>query len=74
MLDAHQAVRSGALRPTEVALSLKTRIGKAEEIKALCMDAVRGPFARNTAPNSASYTAESCFVSSGHSARDQTIG
>ena len=35
MLDAHQAVPAGALRPTEVALSLKTRIGKAEEIKAL---------------------------------------
>ena len=39
-----------------------------------CMDAVRGPFARNTTPNSAPYTTESCFVSSGHGARDQTIG
>ena len=39
-----------------------------------CMDAVRGPFARNTTPNSAPYTTESYFVSSGHSARDQTIG
>ena len=39
-----------------------------------CMDAVRGPFARNTTPNSAPYTTESCFVSSGHSARGQTIG
>ena len=39
-----------------------------------CMDAVRGPFARNTTSNSAPYTTESCFVSSGHSARDQTIG
>ena len=39
-----------------------------------CMDAVRGPFARNTTPNSAPYTTESCFVSSGHRARDQTIG
>ena len=39
-----------------------------------CMDAVRGPFARNTTPNSAPYTTESCFVSLGHSARDQTIG
>ena len=29
------------------------------------MDAVRGPFARNTTPNSAPYTAESCFISSG---------
>ena len=27
-----------------------------------CMDAVRGPFARNTPPNSAPYTTESCFV------------
>ena len=27
-----------------------------------CMDAVRGPFARNTTPNSAPYTTESCFV------------
>ena len=35
MLDAHQAVPAGALRPTEVALSLKTRIVKAEEIEAL---------------------------------------
>ena len=34
------------------------------------MDAVRGPFARNTTPNSAPYTTESCIVSSGHSARD----
>ena len=39
-----------------------------------CMDAVRRPFARNTTTNSAPYTTESCFVSSGHSARDQTIG
>ena len=39
-----------------------------------CMDAIRGPFARNTTPNSAPYTTESCFVSWGHSARDQTIG
>ena len=36
------------------------------------MDAVRGSFARNTTPNSAPYTTESCFVSSGHSARDHT--
>ena len=39
-----------------------------------CIDAVRGPFARNTSPNSAPYINESCSVSSGHSARDQTIG
>ena len=38
------------------------------------MNAVREPFARNTTPNSAPYTTVSCFVSSGHSARDQTIG
>ena len=36
MLDAHQAVLTGALRPTESrALSLKTRIVKAEAIEAL---------------------------------------
>ena len=39
------------------------------------MDAVRGPFARNTTLSSASYTTESCFVSSGCSARSlSTIG
>ena len=55
-------------------LSLKTRIEKTVTIEALfCMDALRGPFARNTTPNSAPYTTESCFVSSGNSARDQTI-
>ena len=59
----------------KVALSLKTRMVKAEAIEALfCMNAVRGTFARNTTPNSPPYTTESCFVSSGHSARDQTIG
>ena len=31
------------------------------------MDAVRGPFARNTSQNSAPYTTGSCFASSGHS-------
>ena len=35
------------------------------------MDAVRGPFARNTTPNSAPYSTESCSVSSGHSARQK---
>ena len=39
-----------------------------------CMGEVRGSFARNTTPNSDWYTTESCFVSSGHSARVQTIG
>ena len=59
----------------KVALSFKTRMVKAEEaIEALLYDAVRGPFARNTTPNSAPYTTETCFVSSGHSARDKTIG
>ena len=39
------------------------------------MDAVRESFARNTTPNSAPYNTESCFVSSGHSARyHQIIG
>ena len=42
-------------------------------LRPFCMDAVCGPFARNTTPNFAPYTTESCFVSSGHSARDQTI-
>ena len=60
----------------KVALFLKTRMVKAEAIEALLYgsDAVRGSFARNTTPNSAPYTTESCFVSSGYSARDQTIG
>ena len=60
----------------KVAPSLKTRMVKAEAIEALLytMDAVRGPSARNITPNSAPYTTGSCFPSSGHSARDQTIG
>ena len=58
----------------KVALSLKTRMVKAEQSRPSSMDAVRGPFARNTTLNSAPYTTESCVVSSGHSARDQTIG
>ena len=47
----------------KVALSLKTRMVKAEVIEALLYE-----------PNSAPYTIESCFVSWGHSTRDQTIG
>ena len=35
MLDAHQAVLTGALRPPKVTLSLKTRMVKAEAIEAL---------------------------------------
>ena len=59
----------------KIALFLKTRIIKAEATEALfSMDVVRGLFARNTTVNSAPYTTGSCFVSSGHSARDQTIG
>ena len=38
------------------------------------MDAVRGPSARNTTPNSTPYTIGSCFASSGRSAIDQTTG
>ena len=57
----------------KVALSLKTRMVKAEVIGPSCMDAVRGPFARNTMLNSAPYTIGSCFVLSGHRANDQTI-
>ena len=59
----------------KVALSLKTREWlKWRQSRPSCMDAVRGLFARNTTPNSAPYTTESCFVSSGQGARDQTIG
>ena len=58
----------------KVALSLKIRMVKAEAIEPSCMDAVRGPSARNTTPNYAPYTTESCFASSGHSTRGQTIG
>ena len=35
------------------------------------MDAIRGPFARNTTPSSAPHTTGSCFASSGHGATDQ---
>ena len=58
----------------KVALSLKTRMVKAEATRPSCMDAVRGSFARNTTPNTAPHTTDSCFVSSGHRVRDQTIG
>ena len=58
----------------KVALSLKTRMVKTEAIEAFCMDAVRGPSARNTTPNFVPYTTGSCFASSGRSARDQTTG
>ena len=37
----------------------------------LCMDVVRGPFPKNTTPNSAPYTTGTCLASSGHIARDQ---
>ena len=58
-----------------VAFSLKTRMVKAEAIEALLYGyTVSRPLARNTTPNSAPYTTGSCFPSSGHSARDQTIG
>ena len=40
----------------------------------ICIGAICGPFARNTTPNAARYTTGSCFASSGHCARDQTIG
>ena len=58
----------------KVALSLKTRMVKAEAIEALLLDAVRGPSARNTTPNFVPYTTGSCFASSERSARDQTTG
>ena len=66
MLDAHQAVPTGALRSTERPECLRRR-----QSRPSCMDAVRGPFARNTTPNSAPYSTESCSVSSGHSARQK---
>ena len=54
-----------------VALSIKTRMVKAEAIEAIPhAHVVRGPFARKTTPNSALYTTGSYFASSGHSARD----
>ena len=58
----------------KVALSLKTRMERPRQSRPTCMDAVRGPSARDTTPNSAPYTTGSCFVSSGRSARDQTTG
>ena len=58
----------------KVALSLKTRMVKAEVFEPFCMDAVRGPSARNTTSNFVPYTTGSCFASSGRSARDQTTG
>ena len=59
----------------KVALSLKTRKVKAGAIEALLYRySIHVPFARNTTPNSALYTTGFCFASSGHSARDQTIG
>ena len=53
----------------ELALSLKTRLVKAEVIEALLYGcSIRGPFARNTTPNSAPYTTGFRFALSGHSA------
>ena len=55
----------------KVVLSLKTRMVKAEAIKVLVYGCSTWAL---TTPNSAPYTTGSCFGSSGHSARDQTIG
>ena len=49
----------------KVALSLKTRMVKVEAIETLLdvdVDVLRGPFARNTTPNSAPFTTGFCFV------------
>ena len=75
MLGAHQAVLTGALSQPKVALSLKTRMVKAEAIEALLYGcSIRGPSARNTTSNFVPYTTGSCFASSERSARDQTTG
>ena len=53
----------------KAAPSLETRMVKAEAIEALVyMDALGGPVARNTTPNSATYPTGSCVASSGYSA------
>ena len=57
----------------KVALFLKTRMVKTETIKVTLYGYSTWIFARNTTPNSTPYTTESCFVSSGHSGRDQVI-
>ena len=46
----------------KVALSLKIRMLRRRQSRPSCMDAVRGPLARNTTPNAAPYTTESYFV------------
>ena len=75
MLDAHEAVMYVRFYDQpKVALSLNTRIVKAEAIEALLYGCSMWTPARNTTPKSAPYTTGSCFASSGHSARDQTIG
>ena len=59
----------------KMALSLKTRIVKAEEIEALLYGCGTWTlYQKSTTPNSAPYTTGFCFGLSGHSTRDQTIG
>ena len=59
----------------KVALSLKTRMVKAEAIVALLYGYRTWTLhQKHYAKLHTVYTIESCFVSSGHSARDQTIG
>ena len=58
----------------KVALSLKTRMVKAEAIESLLYGCIREPSAKNTTPNFVPYTTGSCFALSGRSARDQTTG
>ena len=54
----------------KVAVSLKTRMVKAETIEAPLYGCCTWTVPRNTTPNSAPYTTGSCFASSGRSARD----
>ena len=59
----------------KVALSLKTRVVKAEAIGALLYGCSTWTLRQeHYAFGSVPYTTGSCFASSGHSARDQTIG
>ena len=60
----------------KVPLSLKTRMVKAEAIETLLLSGCSTWTLRQEhpgTPNSAPYTTGSCFASSGHSARDQSI-
>ena len=68
MLDAHQAVPTGALRSTE------SGAGGGNRGPLVWMQYVDPSPGTLRQPPHNKYTTESCFVPSGHSARDQTIG